>query len=161
MSDRFIGEAAATWKKNKISMSKCVCTMETGGCDEGCLNRTMQYECNESNCNVGKEHCANRGFADLKWRLSNRGFSRKQAPGQPPTKKEPNLYGEGVEVTKTDDRGYGVRAMRSFKPNQIIVEYTGEIITQDEADRRMNEDYKGKTVSLHIHKPLRHGTDYS
>jgi histone-lysine N-methyltransferase ASH1L len=123
-------------------MSKCVCALETGGCDEGCLNRTMQYECNESNCNVGKEHCENRGFTQLKWRLSNRGYGRNP----PPAKKESNLYGDGVEVMKTGDRGFGVRAMRSFKPNQIIVEYTGEIITQDEADRRMNNDYLGKTV---------------
>jgi SET domain-containing protein len=46
----------------------------------------------------------------------------------------------------TNGRGFGVRAMRPFKPNQIIVEYTGEIINQQEADRRMNEDYKDKTV---------------
>jgi [histone H3]-lysine4 N-trimethyltransferase ASH1L len=57
------------------------------------------------------------------------------------------MWGEGIEVMKTDDRGHGVRSMRAFEPGQVIVEYTGEIITPDEGDRRMNEDYKGKTVS--------------
>ena len=56
------------------------------------------------------------------------------------------MLGEGIEVMKTEDRGYGVRSMRAFEPGQVIVEYTGEIITPDEGDRRMNEDYKGKTV---------------
>jgi len=60
---------------------------------------------------------------------------------------EPNLWGEGVEVIKTKDRGYGVRSMRTFTPGQIIVEYCGEIITPEEADRRMNEEYKDKNVS--------------
>ncbi|KAK8023970.1 SET domain-containing protein [Apiospora rasikravindrae] len=48
----------------------------------------------------------------------------------------------GVEVVKTDDRGYGIRANRCFEPGQIIMEYTGEIITEEECDRRMNEKYK-------------------
>ncbi|PVH94547.1 histone-lysine N-methyltransferase ash1, partial [Periconia macrospinosa] len=32
--------------------------------------------------------------------------------------------------------------MRSFNPHQIIVEYAGEIITQDECERRMKQIYK-------------------
>ena len=36
--------------------------------------------------------------------------------------------------------------MRSFKPNQVIVEYCGEVITGAESDRRQNEDYKDKKV---------------
>jgi uncharacterized membrane protein len=36
--------------------------------------------------------------------------------------------------------------MRSFGPGQIIVEYTGEIITQEESDRRLDEVYKDKKV---------------
>lgn len=59
---------------------------------------------------------------------------------------------------KTIDRGYGVRANRTFEPNQIIVEYTGEIITQDECDDRMNKRYKDAEVrgvpSLKVHFPL-------
>lgn len=49
---------------------------------------------------------------------------------------------------RTGERGHGVRAMRSFEPHQIIVEYCGEIITLDESDRRMNNEYKGKNVCL-------------
>jgi hypothetical protein len=101
----------------------------------------MRYECNDGNCNVGSELCKNRSFAELKWRKEGKNFSRN------PAKKEPNMWGEGIEVTKTETRGHGVRAMRSFEPGQIIVEYTGEIITQKEADHRMNNEYKEHSVS--------------
>ena len=47
---------------------------------------------------------------------------------------------------RTIDRGYGVRSNRTFEPNQIIVEYAGEIITQDECDNRMRTLYKDNEV---------------
>lgn len=90
----------------------------------------MLYECDEHNCNIGAEHCTNRAFADLKERC-----------------KTGKKYNIGVEVMKTIDRGYGVRANRSFKPNQIIIEYTGEIITPEECDNRMHSLYKDAEVS--------------
>ena len=49
-------------------------------------------------------------------------------------------------VLETEDRGYGLRATRSFEPGQIIVEYTGEIITQEEGGRRLEEVYKDNQV---------------
>ncbi|KAI1761988.1 SET domain-containing protein [Hypoxylon sp. FL1150] len=125
--NRFVGESAAYWKKNPHFgdyQSKCVCTKEDG-CGESCQNRIMLYECDETNCNVGPELCQNRAFAKLQ--------ERTKAGGK---------YRVGVEVIKTDDRGYGIRANRCFEPNQIIMEYTGEIITEEECDRRMNEKYK-------------------
>ncbi len=161
-TDRFIGDAAATWKKThaKLPASKCVCSPDEG-CGEDCLNRTMQYECNDSNCNVGERYCKNRAFAELKWRSKGKCFSRKPEKPEHMSDQdyealrkemgfgaEPNLWGEGVEVVKTKDRGYGVRSMRTFTPGQIIVEYCGEIITPEEADRRMNEEYKDKNVSI-------------
>ncbi|KAL8952201.1 MAG: hypothetical protein Q9222_001856 [Ikaeria aurantiellina] len=85
----------------------------------------MFYECDETNCNVGAEHCNNRSFERLKHRYKDGG-----------------KYNIGVEVIKTVDRGYGVRSNRTFEPHQIIVEYTGEIITQDECDERMETRYK-------------------
>ncbi|KAI4135848.1 MAG: hypothetical protein LQ347_000301 [Umbilicaria vellea] len=85
----------------------------------------MFYECDNSNCNLGAEFCTNRAFEDLRQRC--------KAGGK---------YNIGVEVIKTADRGYGVRSNRTFDANQIIVEYAGEIITQDECDSRMANLYK-------------------
>ena len=128
--DVFIGDAAESWKKAKPQEhSLCIC-IEEDGCGDRCLNRFMLYECDDSNCNIGPEYCTNRAFAELKRRCKKGG-----------------KYNIGVEVMKTIDRGYGVRANRTFEPNQIIVEYTGEIITQDECDHRMNSRYKDAEVS--------------
>jgi len=60
------------------------------------------------------------------------------------------LFNAGVEVIKTPDRGFGVRACRSYEPHEIITEYTGEIITPNEAGRRIREDYKDKAVSFDV-----------
>lgn len=133
-SDRFVGNAAQIWKKMPHfydSASKCVCKPEDG-CGEDCQNRIMLYECDETNCNIGPEFCQNRAFQDLAERTKKGG-----------------RYRIGVEVFKTEDRGYGVRANRCFEPNQIIMEYTGEIITVEECERRMNEEYKDNEVSIH------------
>ncbi|CAG8958868.1 hypothetical protein HYFRA_00011821 [Hymenoscyphus fraxineus] len=126
-SNQFVGNAKDFWKKPEkydAFSSQCVCTKEHG-CDERCQNRLMFYECDDNNCRVGRNYCGNRAFAELS--------ERRKAGGK---------YRIGVEVLKTADRGYGVRSNRCFEPNQIIVEYTGEIITEEECDRRMNEVYK-------------------
>ena len=126
----FIGEAASLWKKpKKLEDSVCDCTPEDG-CDEQCFNRSMLYECDDKNCNLGQDRCTNRNFADLKTRLKAGG-----------------LFNVGVEVVKTAEKGYGLRACRAFAPNQIIVEYTGEIITKDECEIRVRDKYKGAAVS--------------
>ncbi|OCL13737.1 hypothetical protein AOQ84DRAFT_310055 [Glonium stellatum] len=120
----FVGDAATIWKKSKPQAeSYCLCAPEEG-CGESCQNRFMLYECDSTNCLISPEHCTNRAFAELKRRSKG------------------NRYDYGVEVVETEDRGYGVRAMRTFNPHQIIVEYAGEIITQEECDRRMNNEYK-------------------
>lgn len=113
-------------------MSHCMCTPETG-CDENCQNRYMFYECDDTNCKLGEELCGNRSFSGLRQRC--------KAGGK---------FNIGVEVIKTADRGYGVRSNRCFEPNQIIVEYTGEIITQEECERRMRTTYKNNEVCFLI-----------
>ncbi|KAL8383548.1 hypothetical protein RB595_010649 [Gaeumannomyces hyphopodioides] len=124
---RFVGDSLSYWKKNTYyDRSVCVCT-PADGCGEHCLNRSVLYECNEGNCNVGRDLCKNRAFQDLQDRTKTGGS-----------------YRVGVEVYHTGDRGFGVRANRCFEPGQIIMEYAGEIITEEECDRRMNEVYKDK-----------------
>ncbi|GMG41097.1 unnamed protein product [Aspergillus oryzae var. brunneus] len=119
-----------TNKTNKpLELSKCMCAEETG-CDEECQNRYMFYECDDTNCGVGPE-CGNRNFEELK--------QRTKAGGK---------YNIGVEVIKTEDRGYGVRSNRTFEPNQVIVEYTGEIITQAECEKRMRTIYKNNEKNV-------------
>ncbi|KAH0531621.1 hypothetical protein TsFJ059_000427 [Trichoderma semiorbis] len=125
--NRFIGESKEVWKKMPHILdyqSKCVCKPEDG-CAETCQNRIMLYECDDTNCDIGKAKCTNRAFADLTARRAKGG-----------------KYRVGVEVIKTSDRGYGVRSNRCFEPHQIIMEYAGEIITEEECERRMNEIYK-------------------
>ena len=125
----FVGDAAQVWRHSKPrEHSTCMCTSETG-CDDHCMNRFMFYECDEGNCNL--PDCSNRSFQSLAQRTKKGG-----------------KYNVGVEVIQTRDRGFGVRSNRTFEPNQIIVEYTGEIITQDECDKRMRTLYKDNEVRL-------------
>ncbi|RMZ78331.1 hypothetical protein DV738_g3880, partial [Chaetothyriales sp. CBS 135597] len=121
----FVGDAQAEWRTSKfVENSTCMCKPEAG-CGEDCMNRFMYYECDEQNCKLGPDQCRNRAFADLAQR-----------------KKKGDKYSIGVEVIKTADRGYGVRSNRTFEPNQIIVEYSGEILTQEECEKRMRKEYK-------------------
>lgn len=127
----FVGDAAAEWRTNKFSeQSTCICRPETG-CDNDCMNKFMYYECDERNCNLSEAQCGNRAFEGLRKRVKTGG-----------------QYNVGVEVLRTADRGYGVRACRTFEPNQIIVEYTGEIINQEECESRMHGLYKDNEVSV-------------
>lgn len=54
----------------------------------------------------------------------------------------------GIEVFKTIDRGFGIRGNRRFVPSQMIIEYTGEIITRQERDYRMRYTYKDNDVRI-------------
>lgn len=131
--NRFVGDASQEWRISKfVEHSTCMCKADTG-CDSDCMNRFMYYECDERNCNLSAEQCGNRAFEGLRQRAKKGG-----------------KYNVGVEVLRTADRGNGVRANRCFEPNQIIVEYTGEIVTQEECERRMHSIYKENEVSFDI-----------
>jgi [histone H3]-lysine4 N-trimethyltransferase ASH1L len=127
----FVGDASQEWRISKfIEHSTCMCKADFG-CDQDCMNRFMYYECDERNCNLTAEQCGNRAFEGLRQRAKKGG-----------------KYNIGVEVIKTADKGYGVRSNRTFAPNQIIVEYTGEIVTQEECEGRMRGVYKDNEVYL-------------
>lgn len=129
--NRLVGEAKELWEKSEnLPTSACVCKPPMdgeSGCDYDCLNRVMQYECNDKNCNLSADMCNNRAFAQLAARTKKGG-----------------AFDVGVEVVKTEKRGFGVRACRSFLPGMVIMEYTGEIISEGECQRRMREEYRDK-----------------
>ncbi|KAH0144685.1 SET domain-containing protein, partial [Aureobasidium melanogenum] len=138
--NRLVGDAVHYWKKPYFERSLCICTppvpgSSEPGCGEHCLNRAMDYECDSNNCGLG-DLCTNRDFAGLAVRMERANKADKKSAYY--------LFNAGVEVIKTPDRGFGVRACRSYEPNEIITEYTGEIITPNEAGRRIREDYKNK-----------------
>jgi len=95
----------------------------------------MFYECDDTNCHLDMERCGNRQFADLKQRCKKGG-----------------AFGIGVDVVKTEQKGFGVRACRTFEANQIIMEYAGEIITQDECESRMRKEYRNNEVSVEVNQ---------
>lgn len=129
IADQFVGDAKEEWQVRKPpAASMCDCKAEDG-CNEQCLNRIMNYECDSGNCPLPPEQCSNRRFAELKQRV-----------------KSGKKYHIGVDVVKTEGKGFGVRAARTFEPHQIIVEYSGEIITKDECHRRLNEEYGDSKV---------------
>ncbi|KAI4726451.1 SET domain-containing protein [Aureobasidium sp. EXF-10728] len=138
--NRFVGDARDYWRKPHYERSLCICTpplpgSSEPGCGEHCLNRAMDYECDSNNCALG-DQCTNRDFAGLAVRTERANKADKKSAYY--------LFNAGVEVIKTPDRGFGVRACRSYEPHEIITEYTGEIITPNEAGRRIREDYKDK-----------------
>ncbi|KAK5202081.1 hypothetical protein LTR41_012069 [Exophiala xenobiotica] len=90
-----------------------------------CMNRYMFYEGHDWNRNLSPRQCGNRSFEKLRQRVQKGG-----------------KYNIHLQLIKIDDRGYGVRSNRTFEPNQIIVEYTGEIITQEECAKRIKPVYK-------------------
>ncbi|KAL1301507.1 hypothetical protein AAFC00_005750 [Neodothiora populina] len=132
--NRFVGESRDIWNDTQnLPSSRCVCETE---CDDSCWNKALGYECDNGNCNVGST-CGNRSFSELSVRMTRANKYDKKSLAY--------LYNAGVEVIKTSDRGFGVRACREFQPHEIITEYTGEIITTNEAYRRVREEYTDKT----------------
>ncbi|KAF2146318.1 uncharacterized protein K452DRAFT_294892 [Aplosporella prunicola CBS 121167] len=118
----------ASKKAKAMEASVCTCTER---CDrDACFNSSLFFECDDRSCKVGP-HCGNRQFAELRKRHKDDSHGKYY-----------KAYNVGVEIIETKDRGNGVRAMRTFEKDQIVVEYVGEIITQQESDRRMREEYK-------------------
>ena len=156
----FAGDARKTWNKNeysKLPASFCMCRPDSG-CDENCLNRVMEYECDDTNCAIGAAHCKNRPFFELSKRLEKaeavnnrqKEHEKQRSEEEKRRPKYPSVlmsFDHGVEVLETKGKGYGVRAQRSFEPGQIIMEYFGEIIDTDERDHRMATVYKDSSVS--------------
>lgn len=101
----------------------CECTMALGpalACtdESGCINRLTQVECLRDVCRCGV-HCANQRF-------------------------QQHAYAK-VDIVKTPDKGYGLRAQTDLGRDEFVYEYIGEVINHDTFMRRMAQ-YKTEHI---------------
>uniref|UniRef100_T1IMB6 Ubiquitin-activating enzyme E1 C-terminal domain-containing protein n=1 Tax=Strigamia maritima TaxID=126957 RepID=T1IMB6_STRMM len=86
------------------------------GCGDDCLNRMIFAECSPQTCPCG-DQCSNQRIQRHDW-----------CPG--------------VVRFMTVDKGWGVKTKVSLKQGQFILEYIGEVVSEQEFRHRMAEKYK-------------------
>ncbi|KTW28905.1 hypothetical protein T552_01533 [Pneumocystis carinii B80] len=112
-------------KFKKIFRPKCNCK-QGSNCGDGCLNRELFYECDDTTCALNNsQECSNRAFQH---------YTKKRMEGR--------LSSLNTEIVWTGNCGFGLRSLRDFEANSLIVEYCGEVIEKKELFRRMNSIYK-------------------
>ncbi|KAJ3141818.1 Histone-Lysine N-Methyltransferase ash1l [Geranomyces variabilis] len=84
-------------------------------CTENCLNRCMMIECNPDECPAG-DRCANQRFRNKE-------------------------HVSDIEVVWTAGRGYGLQATSAIRASTLVLEYRGEIISQETCLDRMRDQY--------------------
>eukprot|EP00118_Oscarella_pearsei_P023773 m.289059 g.289059 ORF g.289059 m.289059 type:complete len:853 (+) comp40711_c0_seq5:7812-10370(+) len=86
------------------------------GCKDDCLNRMVYTECSLKHCPCGVR-CSNQQFQKHQWT-------------------------PGLKKIMTRDRGYGMIAMTDLKAGQFIIEYVGEVISEQLYRERVATQYK-------------------
>jgi len=101
-----------------IDREVCMCK-DTDECGEGCMNRAMNVECGRR-CELG-DKCTNQ-------RISRRKYAKTKT------------------FLTSDNRGWGLTAKEDIKAGSLILEYCGEIVTEEVCNARLKEaQNKGKT----------------
>ncbi|XP_056410497.1 histone-lysine N-methyltransferase ASH1L [Hyla sarda] len=89
--------------------------MEEQGCAEDCLNRMIFAECSPNTCPCG-EQCANQRIQRHEWV-------------------------QCLERFRAEGKGWGIRTKEPLKASQFIIEYLGEVVSEQEFRNRMIEQY--------------------
>uniref|UniRef100_A0A8D3C5A6 Ash1 (absent, small, or homeotic)-like (Drosophila) n=1 Tax=Scophthalmus maximus TaxID=52904 RepID=A0A8D3C5A6_SCOMX len=85
------------------------------GCLDDCLNRMSFAECSPSTCPCG-EHCDNQHIQRHEW-------------------------AQCLERFRAEGKGWGIRTKESLRSGQFIIEYLGEVVSEQEFRSRMMEQY--------------------
>ncbi|WAR00391.1 ASH1L-like protein [Mya arenaria] len=97
----------------------CNCSVPLGqgakGCGEDCLNRLIYSECFTDMCPCGPA-------------CSNQAIQKRQ-------------FAPGLQKFLTKERGFGVRTIKPIKGGDLVTEYVGEVVSEQEFRRRMTEEY--------------------
>lgn len=118
-----------TFKPPKVSLEDspmCVCKVK---CGDDCINRLSFTECfgpAPDDVNVSKQ---NRDFnCMLGENCGNRALHQKTYPR--------------FERFHSPDKGFGLRVLEPVKAGQLVIEYVGEVILEEEKERRLLDHAK-------------------
>lgn len=109
----------------KISVDEdtCVCV---GNCGFSCHNYSVRTQCNKSNCNVtaAKGDCGNRSF----------------------------IRGSKVQVQTfhTLCAGWALKTRQDMHSGQFLMEYTGEVISEEQYQERMKSNKEKREINYYI-----------
>ncbi|KAI8928474.1 hypothetical protein BC831DRAFT_397469, partial [Entophlyctis helioformis] len=116
-TDIWVDAKPASMRHEDAGICDCVAPDDgSPACGEGCLNRCMLMECDES-CPTGAQ-------------CSNQAFQRME-------------FVDGIHVAKTSNRGFGLFTKERLQPGKLVVEYRGEIISTERCAERLRTIYKG------------------
>ncbi|KAM4014454.1 LOW QUALITY PROTEIN: histone-lysine N-methyltransferase ASH1L [Anomaloglossus baeobatrachus] len=96
----------------------CNCKMPENmeqGCAEDCLNRMIFAECSPNTCPCG-EQCSNQRIQRHEWV-------------------------QCLERFRAEGKGWGIRTKEALKASQFIIEYLGEVVSEQEFRNRTIEQY--------------------
>ncbi|GJQ75891.1 putative histone-lysine N-methyltransferase [Trypoxylus dichotomus] len=93
------------------------------GADSDCLNRLLLTECDPEVCPAG-EKC------------QNQNFEKRNYPPLIPY--------------KTETRGWGLKSLEPLKKGQFVIEYVGEMIDEQEYQRRINKMHEQKEENYYF-----------
>ncbi|CAG9828925.1 unnamed protein product [Diabrotica balteata] len=93
------------------------------GPDSNCLNRLLLTECHPEVCPAGK-HC------------KNQSFEKREYPTLVPY--------------RTETRGWGLKTLEPIKKGQFVIEYVGELIDDEEYQRRIQKMHEQKEENYYF-----------
>ncbi|CAD7699507.1 unnamed protein product [Ostreobium quekettii] len=105
-------------RKRKGDIATCNCNPSVGDCTESCTNRATKFKCDPENCPCGAR-CTNLPFDYIE--------NRK------------------IEAFLTPDRGMGVKTKEPIRTGEFIIEYTGEVISDEQ---RLSRIAKGGSLMV-------------
>ncbi|KAF7256463.1 hypothetical protein EG68_06396 [Paragonimus skrjabini miyazakii] len=106
--------------EHRIANSPCTCVnVPEGRCTKrtDCVHIRNRVDCAADTCSFASKDCGNRQFARL----------------------ERVREEDRVVVFRTINRGFGLKANTAFKTGELVTEYVGEVISLDEANKRITE----------------------
>ncbi|ORY06266.1 SET domain-containing protein [Neocallimastix californiae] len=111
--------------KSRYDSIPCDCK-EDENCGSNCINRSLFIECNPQFCKCG-EKCTNQRFQRY------------------------NKQSQQLKVFWSGGKGYGLKTEKPIKKDELIIEYTGEIMSLKACNERLKTIYKDMNSFYFIH----------